>query len=169
MEAVMHAHWMEDKWFDYTSRGKQPHLVNEIALTADLHSCNVDTNDLIVCHCALNWKRKSVIKEMKDWCSEMDEGQFLHGCVEEIFLFTYAVHMVAGPGGQGNKEWCKQAVGITTKWLKNGVMAQEPGVITKWQDALQAEHGKQRETYDAQNSFFQELTELLRPDTKYTW
>ncbi|KIJ39653.1 hypothetical protein M422DRAFT_257480 [Sphaerobolus stellatus SS14] len=142
MEIVMRGHWPTNKWFDYTWRGARPHLVKEIAESAGLHSRNVMPEHLIVCHGASNWKRTSVVKDMKEWYSEMDEGMFLRGCVEEIFLWAYAIHMIAGPGGQGNMEWCRIAVADTTQWLKNGAEELEPSILVKREQAFKGEKNK---------------------------
>ncbi|KIJ37870.1 hypothetical protein M422DRAFT_50210 [Sphaerobolus stellatus SS14] len=73
METVMRAHWTPDKWFDYKWRGARPALVKDIAIDAGQQSREVEPEHLIVRHCSTNWKRTSVIEDMKEW-STLEPG-----------------------------------------------------------------------------------------------
>ncbi|KIJ33925.1 hypothetical protein M422DRAFT_264063 [Sphaerobolus stellatus SS14] len=73
-----------------------------------------------------NWAVKVVKEEMCGWVQEMDETQFQRGCVVEIFLWTYAVFMMNGPGKAGKAEWCREACQQT---LEAGIGAERAQVF----------------------------------------
>ncbi|KIJ48814.1 hypothetical protein M422DRAFT_247174 [Sphaerobolus stellatus SS14] len=109
MECVLRKRLTPDTWWYNKWRGWWPAL-------------------LAVQYVGENWAVKVVKEEMCGWVQEMDETQFQRGCVVEIFLWTYAVFMMNGPGKAGKAEWCREACQQTCVWLLRMAVRLEAGI-----------------------------------------
>ncbi|KIJ52941.1 hypothetical protein M422DRAFT_242905 [Sphaerobolus stellatus SS14] len=115
--------WWYNKWC-----GRWPALVKKIAEVAALCTREVEPWELAVQYVGENWVVKVVKEEMCGWVQEMDETQFQRGYVVEIFLWTYAVFMMNGPGKAGKAEWCREACQQTCVWLLRMAVRLKAGI-----------------------------------------
>ncbi|KIJ29413.1 hypothetical protein M422DRAFT_269250 [Sphaerobolus stellatus SS14] len=128
MECVLRKKLTPDTWWYNKWRGRWPALVKKIAEVAALRTREVEPWELAVQYVGKNWAVKVIKEEMCGWVQEMDETQFQRGCVVEIFLWTYTVFMMNGPGKAGKAEWCREACQQTCVWLLRMAVRLEAGI-----------------------------------------
>ncbi|KIJ52766.1 hypothetical protein M422DRAFT_43115 [Sphaerobolus stellatus SS14] len=131
MEATMRSEVSAEDWFGTRWKQPDPELVRQVALEAQLRSRRVKPQHLLANFLPELWSGANVIDEIRRWVLSMNEDIFAQGSVVERFLWTFTVHMVAGPGKQGGTDWCKGAVNATTEWLGHLIGQLEPGLMSE--------------------------------------
>ncbi|KIJ32924.1 hypothetical protein M422DRAFT_783307 [Sphaerobolus stellatus SS14] len=129
MEAVMHSDGTPDGWWKCHWTDGLPDIVNVSAEDAFRRQRGFEPTDLLLSLELHNWKRLEVSPQIKAWSARMDEAMLMASCVVEKFLWTHALYMVAGVGGQQKKEWCVEALTKTRNWLGKVTNTLEPSLL----------------------------------------
>ncbi|KIJ40054.1 hypothetical protein M422DRAFT_49357 [Sphaerobolus stellatus SS14] len=131
METVMRMDTTEDEWYRLHRSNTTPKIVDDIAQIATKRVRPIQTDDFGVPYADQAWATAEIREEVKAWIKEMGNFDIKNTSVVDVFLWTYCLYMVSGPGGESDSEWCTNAIQMSIRALLEESKVCEADILDK--------------------------------------